>query len=93
MPNVSGMPSFQLNVLGVDVSFRTQADADRITEAKLFVEEQYELLKSRRRQSDREKLLTLLLLGATDDLLQSRRQLESLEYRLFRLLQRIDDAV
>ncbi len=93
MPNVSGMPSFQLNVLGVDVSFRTQADADRIAEAKLFVEEQYELLKSRRRQSDREKLLTLLLLGATDDLLQSRRQLESLEYRLFRLLQRIDDAV
>ncbi len=93
MPNVSGMPSFQLNVLGVDVSFRTQADADRIAEAKLFVEEQYELLKSRRRQSDREKLLTLLLLGATDDLLQSRRQLENLEYRLFRLLQRIDDAV
>lgn len=87
------MHSFQLNVLGVDISFRTQADAERIAEAKQFVEEQYELLKNRGGQFSRDKLLTLLVLGATDDLLQSRRQLDMLENRLFQLLQRIEETV
>lgn len=87
------MRSFQLNVLGVDVSFRTQADAERIAEAKLFVEEQYALLQKRGGQFSREKLLTLLVLGATDDLLQSRRQVEMLEQRLSSLLQRIEDSL
>lgn len=90
---MSGMRSFQLNVLGVDVSFRTQADAERIAEAKLFVEEQYALLQKRGGQFSREKLLTLLVLGATDDLLQSRRQVEMLEQRLSSLLQRIEDSL
>ena len=87
------MHSFQLNVLGVDISFRTQADAERIAEAKRFVEEQYELLKNHGGQFSRDKLLTLLVLGATDDLLQSRRQLVMLEDRLFQLLQRIEETV
>lgn len=90
---MSEMRRFQLNVLGVEVSFRTQADAERIAEAKLFVEEQYALLQKRGGQVSKEKLLTLLVLGATDDLLQSRRQTEMLERRLSSLLQRIEDSL
>ena len=56
------MHSFQLNVLGMDISFRTDADSARIERAQDFVEKQYERLKNQGGQFGREKLLTLLVL-------------------------------
>lgn len=85
------MHSFHLNVLGVDISFRAEADPVRIEAAKAFVEEQYERLKNHGGQFGREKLLTLLVLGVADNLLQSQQQLDELEARLAGLLKRIEE--
>ena len=81
------MHSFQLNVLGMDISFRTDADSARIERAQAFVEKQYERLKNQGGQFGREKLLTLLVLGVADDLLQ---QLDGVETRLANLLELIE---
>ena len=82
------MHSFQLNVLGMDISFRTDADSARIERAQDFVEKQYERLKNQGGQFGREKLLTLLVLGVADDLLQT--QLDGVETRLANLLELIE---
>ena len=73
------MHSFQLNVLGMDISFRTDADSARIERAQDFVE-----------KFGREKLLTLLVLGVADDLLQTQQQLDGVETRLANLLELIE---
>lgn len=85
------MHSFQLNVLGMDISFRTDADSARIERAQDFVEKQYERLKNQGGQFGREKLLTLLVLGVADDLLQTQQQqLDGVETRLANLLELIE---
>ena len=93
------MHSFQLNVLGMDISFRTDqqrhhdrrhADSVRIERAQDFVEKQYERLKNQGGQFGREKLLTLLVLGVADDLLQTQQQLDGVETRLANLLELIE---
>lgn len=84
------MQSFQLNVLGMDISFRTDADSARIERAQAFVEKQYERLKNQGGQFGREKLLTLLVLGVADDLLQTQQQLDGVETRLANLLELIE---
>lgn len=84
------MHSFQLNVLGMDISFRTNADSARIERAQDFVEKQYERLKNQGGQFGREKLLTLLVLGVADDLLQTQQQLDGVETRLANLLELIE---
>ena len=83
------MHSFQLNVLGMDISFRTDADSVRIERAQDFVEKQYERLKNQGGQFGREKLLTLLV-GVADDLLQTQQQLDGVETRLANLLELIE---
>ena len=83
------MHSFQLNVLGMDISFRTDADSARIERAQDFVEKQYERLKNQGGQFGREKLLTLLVLGVADDL-QTQQQLDGVETRLANLLELIE---
>ena len=84
------MHSFQLNVLGMDISFRTEADPVRIEQAQVYVEKQYERLKNQGGQFGREKLLALLVLGVADDLLQTQQQLGDVETRLARLLKLIE---
>ena len=79
------MHSFQLNVLGMDISFRTDADSARIERAQ-----EYERLKNQGGQFGREKLLTLLVLGVADDLLQTQQQLDGVETRLANLLELIE---
>lgn len=84
------MQSFQLNVLGLDISFRTEADAERIALAQDFVEKQFERLKNQGGQFSKEKMLTLLVLGVADDLLQTQQRLGEMEKRLSDLLKLIE---
>ena len=85
------MHSFQLNVLGMDISFRTDADSARIERAQAFVEKQYERLKNQGGQFGQGKtMLTLLVLGVADDLLQTQQQLDGVETRLANLLELIE---
>lgn len=85
------MHNFQFNVLGVDISFKAQADPERIEQARAFIEEQYERLKNCGGQLSRDKLLVLLVLGVVDDLLQSQQQLDELEFRFSSLLKSIEE--
>ena len=84
------MNSFQLNVLGMDIAFRSDADPDRVERAQDFVEKQYEKLKNHGGQFGKERLLTLLVLGIADDLLQTQQRLEGVEKRLDDLLKLIE---
>ena len=84
------MQSFQLNVLGMDISLLKDADSARIERAQDFVEKQYERLKNQGGQFGREKLLTRLVLGVADDLLQTQQQLDGVETRLANLLELIE---
>lgn len=86
------MYNFQINVLGVDISFKAQADPERIEQARVFIEDQYERLKSYGGQLSRDKLLVLLVLGVVDDLLQSQQQLDELETRFSSLLKCIEEV-
>ena len=80
------MRSYNLTVLGLDVSFKAEADAKRVEKARQLVENRYEQLNFPGRQISKEKLLTFLVLGLADDLLQSDRKLQDLNARIEELL-------
>ncbi|MDD6088000.1 MAG: cell division protein ZapA [Desulfovibrionaceae bacterium] len=87
------MQSYQLTVLDIDLSFRTDADAQRIEAARAFVEEQYGRLKARGGPVGRERVLAMLVLGIADDLLQARQEQKDSEERLSDLLKQIDENI
>ncbi len=86
------MPSYNLSVLGLDVSFKAEADRSRVDNAKHLVEERFTHLDFHSKHVSKEKLLTFLALGLADDLLQSRQKLSTQEERLRALLAKIDEA-
>jgi len=88
------MRRFNLTVLGLDISFRAEADPGRVENAKALVEERFERLKLHggRISKDKEALLTFLVLGLADDLLQSHDQLVNVQNRIDALLTKIDDV-
>lgn len=87
------MPSYNLQVLGLNVSFKAEADHKRIEEARNLIEERFQRLDFHGRQISKEKLMTFLALGLADDLLQSHQEQEILETRIARLLAKIDEVV
>ena len=90
---MSEIRDFNLNVLGLEVAFRAGADAERVESAKALVEERFEKLRSHGGRSSKEHLLTFLVLGLADDLLQSHKQLADVQNRIDVLLTRIEDLV
>jgi len=90
------MRSFNLTVLGKDISFRAEADPGRVENAKALVEERFARLKFHggrtSKDMSKEDLLTFLVLGLADDLLQSHDQLADVQNRIDVLLTKIDDV-
>lgn len=86
------MQTFELTVLGQDVAFRAGADLERVENAKALVEERYEKLRSHGGHNSKEILLTFLVLGLADDLLQSHKQLADVQNRIDALLTKIEDT-
>lgn len=86
------MRSFNLTVLGLEVAFKAEADPKRVECAKALVEERFDKLKFHGRQLSKEKLLTFLVLGLADDLLQSTRQNEEMRERITALLAKIEES-
>jgi cell division protein ZapA len=86
------MRSFNLTVLGLDISFRAGADLGRVENAKALVEERFERLKFHGGRISKEALLTFRVLGLADDLLQSHDQLADVQNRIDVLLTKIDDV-
>ncbi|AAS97142.1 cell division protein ZapA [Nitratidesulfovibrio vulgaris] len=85
------MRSFNLTVLGLEVSFKAEADPKRVESAKALVEERFDRLKFHGRQLSKEKLLTFLVLGLADDLLQANRRNDETRERIAAVLAKIEE--
>jgi cell division protein ZapA len=84
------MPNYTLEILGMELSFRTDAGSDRIDRAVALLEERYGALSERGRNISKEKLLIFLALGLADDFLQISEKVETTDSRLEGLLHKID---
>ncbi|GAB6038307.1 cell division protein ZapA [Fundidesulfovibrio butyratiphilus] len=83
------MPSYMKDILGLELSFKTDAEPDRVDLAAGLVEERYRLLQSGGKNLSKEKLLTFVALGLADDLLMANQKLDEMENKLDKLLSRI----
>ena len=81
------MAHYNFNVLGLEISFKAEADPKRIDQAKELLEERYDRLKQHGQQLSKEKLLTFLALALADDMLQAREEIEKSEEKLRSLLE------
>ncbi|MCF8037865.1 MAG: cell division protein ZapA [Desulfohalobiaceae bacterium] len=86
------MASYRLNLLGQEVSFKTNADDERIREAERLIKDRYDGLNDRGSRLSNEKLLILVALSLADELIQTNQRLGSTEEKIDQLLQVIDDA-
>lgn len=80
------MPRYMLPILGLEIAFKTDADAGRVNAAKAYVEELYGRLNQGGKNVSKEKLLTVLALGLADEALTSGHKLRDLEAKLGSLL-------
>ncbi|WP_027183650.1 cell division protein ZapA [Desulfovibrio inopinatus] len=86
------MPSYNLSLVGLELSFKTDAEADRVENALELVEERYNGLVPSGRNLSKEKLLSFVALGLADDLLESKQELDELREKLDRLLMKINST-
>ena len=84
------MPSYNLSIEGLDLSFKTDAEPERVNFAKALVEQRYNMLKAGGKTLGKEKLLAFVALGLADDMLVSNQQLDDLHHRVDSLLHKID---
>ena len=84
------MPKYSLSIVGLDLSFTTDAEPQRVEAARKLVEQRYNLLQAGGKTLGKEKLLAFVALGLADDMLLSNQQLDELHDRVGELLLKID---
>jgi cell division protein ZapA len=84
------MQHFTVNVLGLEISFKADADSDRLEQAIDMLDKRAEILRQHSRQISKEKLLTLLALALADDLLILAEQMEITEAKVQELVRKIE---
>ncbi len=88
------MQEYNLNAFDlVNVSFKTEAIGERVQKAHEYAQSLYEELKVHGGNLTRDRLLAILLLGITDDLLQQKDKAKNLNTFLISLLKKIDDCI
>ena len=83
------MQTYNLNIFELEVSFKTEAEPERVEKACAYAETLYGTLKLHGSHLGRDRLLTILV-GITDDLLQLKQQTADRDERLKALLELID---
>lgn len=86
------MALYHFNMLGQDISFKAEADPQRIEQARVLLEERYQKLQQHGKQLTKEKLLTFLALALADDMLQAREEMEKSEKKAQSILDRVSNA-
>ena len=86
------MQSHSLDVLGLEVSFKAEADPKRIERAKALLEERYKRLTQHGGHVSKEKLLTFLALALADDIIQAQDDKDATKNRVRKLLTSIEKA-
>ena len=84
------MPSYIVRILGQEVSFKTNAEEDRIRQAEQLIKNRFQGLDTYGSRVNNEKLLILVALSLADDYIQTRQRLDELEDKMSRLLEKID---
>ena len=84
------MPSYTKTILGREISFRTDADPERVEKAGALLEQRYKMLNPGDGNIGKETLLTLVALGLADDLLLSYQKLVEFEDKMNLLLTKIN---
>ena len=87
------MRTHTLNVLGLEVSFKAEADPRRVERARLLLEERSAKLQQHGAQLSKEKLLTFMALALADDYLIAQAELESARKQMEQLLITIENHV
>ena len=86
------MAHYSFNVLGQEVSFKAEADPNRIEQARVLLEERFTKLQQHGKQLNKEKLLTFLALALADDMLQAREELRESEKKVQSILDTLTTA-
>ena len=86
------MRSHTLEVLGLEVSFKAEADPRRIERARTFLEERYAKLAQYGGQLSKEKLLIFLALSLADDVLLQQAEKVERDKRMKELLASMERA-
>ena len=87
------MQGITLNVLGHDISFKADADPQRINQVHSLLEERYETIRQHGAHISKEKLLTFLALALADDYILLQEQQEEAKQRLDNLLVKIENSI
>ncbi len=83
-----------LTVLGLDITFRPGANMERARQLAKFVEERYEAQQQKYPGArGKDILLTFLVLGLAEDLLQMRTKQDETRERLENLLLKIEKSL
>ncbi|NDV20081.1 cell division protein ZapA [Pseudodesulfovibrio sp. JC047] len=82
------MPRYTLTLLGLEISFKTDADNPRIEAAQAFIENKHQELVAGAGDISKEKLLVYLLLSLADDYLVTTDKLERLETKVEEILKK-----
>jgi cell division protein ZapA len=84
------MQHFTVHVLGLDISFKADADPDRLEQAIEMLDKRVKILEQHSRQISKEKLLILLALALADDLLVLAEQMKITEAKVQEIVKKIE---
>ncbi|MDL2306535.1 cell division protein ZapA [Desulfovibrio sp. OttesenSCG-928-C06] len=87
------MQNFTLDVLGLEISFKADADPARLEQARQMLDKRFEILKQHGRHLSKEKLLTFLALALADDLLVMTEKLDTAEERIQDIVTKIETGM
>ncbi len=87
------MHTLSHNVLGLEISFRADADPVRVEKACTLLEERYKRLTEKGRVLGREKMLTFIALSLADDIVVLQEEKAELEQRIAALLKSAESLV
>ncbi|MDK2921304.1 MAG: cell division protein ZapA [Desulfonauticus sp.] len=84
------MTGYNLKILGMEVSFKTDVPPERVNKARSLLEERFKVLEERGKKLSKEKLLIYLSLSLADDYLELEKKFQQVESRISRLLDRLN---
>lgn len=87
------MPRYTVSLVGHEITFRTDAEAERIEAARTLVEERFTDLSKNGSDLSKEKLLTFLALSLADDYLVEKEKQAQMEKKITELLEMGVDTV
>lgn len=87
------MQNYSLDVLGLELTFKADADPQRLEQARQMLENRFAILKEHGRHLSKEKLLTFLALALADDLIESGEERQDTEKKVQKIMTLIDDSM